>query len=182
MIFALIIISVFSGTTIYHFYDIYHNRKISRGEILFSADSSNKWWFIIDAFGSIFAGFITLCLILVLTGLILRGYKATVMEWLMALSAIIFFGVLSFDTFPTKGKRKLYFTDKGIVHSNMFYSWHEIEWYRWQGSSDGTTFSLNIHLKGWFIKKRIPRDYYTFDINTKQYIDKILEGRVKIET
>ena len=182
MIFAIIMIAVFLGAPIYHFYDIYQNRKIPRGEVLFSAYSSKKGWFTLKAFSSIFTGFITLFLIIVFTVATLRGYKATVIEWLLAASAIIFFSVLSFDSFPTKRKRTLHFSDKGIVYDNMFYSWDEIEWYEWRVSSDGKTFTLNICLRGWYLKRTFYSDYFSFDTNAKQNIDKILEGRVRIRT
>ena len=182
MNFAIIMIAVFLGAPIYHFYDIYQNRKIPRGEVLFSAYSNKKGWFTLKAFGSIFAGFIALFLILVFIVAILRGYKATVIEWLLAVSAMIFFGVLSFDAFPTKRKRTLHFSDKGIVYDNMFYRWDEIEWYEWRVSSDDKIFSLNICLRGWWLKRTFYSDYFSFDTTAKQNIDEILEGRVKTRT
>ena len=104
------------------------------------------------------------------------------MVWLVMLSAILFFGLLSFDAIPTKGRRTLTFTDKGIVYWKMFYSWDEIEAYRCVPNSDGTAFSLKLFFTPWSLKSRIFGDYYSLDLNTMQKIDKILEGRVRIKT
>ena len=182
MVFVIIIISVFLGTILYYFYNRYRNRTISKGEMLFSIESNKKAWIILGAVSSIFTGFIALFIILVCTVSTLRGYRADVIEWLIMLSAILFFGLGAFDNFPTKGRRILKFTDKGIIYWEMFYSWHEIKGYQWKPNSNGKTFSLKFFFSPWSLKSRIFFDYYSFDINAKQNADKILEGRVKIRS
>ena len=78
---------------------------------------------------------------------------------------------------------RLQFTDKGFIYDSLFYSWDDIKEIEWRPIKNGEMFKLKISMnwKGWLRRtwvKWVPG--HVFDMNSKQTIDKILEGKAKI--
>jgi hypothetical protein len=116
--------------------------------------------------------------------LISDNVKTSIFDLLILFGFILFFGIVSIYYFPFN-RLRLQFTDKGFIYDSLFFSWDDIKEIEWRPIKNGAMFKLRISMS-W--KARLRRTWvnlvpgHIFDINNKQTIDKILEGKVKIRS
>jgi hypothetical protein len=182
-IFILLIITiVLSFALIREFYFHYHNRHISKGEVLASFIPDKKIWIVNKAIISTILGLLACLLIIISTLFLLKENKANFFVLLILFISSLLFVSASVRIFPFKGL-KLIFTEKGIICGSSFFKWQDIDYLKWK--THKKHFYLTMWKRGdsvyWLPGGERSLRYYSFDINTKQLIDDILKSkRVKI--
>jgi len=153
-------------------YLLYRKRIISKGQLLLSL-RAGKSWFIYSIFLKILFMLIVLFFIVVAIRLAWRGADFGVLDWLLVLGTILFFGSISIMSIY-----RLIFTDRGIVATGGAYGWNRIKDYEW-ASYRKRIFALVIFIK--HFRFTIPitiRGFYP-DPETRERIEEILKEYIK---